>query len=395
MPISNTRSGGRILRTLGALALALAVVGASPMPATAAEGDDAASAQSVGVATRPAGEDGRPDGRTRFSYSADPGQSVTDRVLVGNTGTERQDFTVYATDGFNAQDGSFSLLATDEAPTTIGTWVTFENGENRIQFSLEPEEVRLVSFTLQLPAEATPGDHVGGLVASVLEQGAQVNLDRRVATTLTTRVSGELQPQLTVTSLEASYEGDWWNPFGGTVHVRYDVTNPGNVALAANVTTGVKTWFGIPATGDQGSGVPPILPGNSASYEFEAQGVGQWGYLNPGIELNPFVQSDDASLLLPVPTVRRDAVTFAMPWVLLLLLALAAGVFFFLRWRRRRDEARAQEWIAYTEQQAAAAAAEKAEAEAVERAKTTTAGPAAPGDAESAPATRRRRVDVS
>jgi hypothetical protein len=395
VPFSKTRSGGRILRTLGALALAIAVLGASPLPATAAEGDDAASAQSVGVATRPAGEDGRPDGRTRFSYTADPGQSVTDRVLVGNTGTQRQDFTVYATDGFNAEDGSFSLLATDETPTTIGTWVTFGNGENRLQFSLEPEEVRLIEFTLQLPAEATPGDHVGGLVASVLEQGAQVNLDRRVATTLTTRVSGELQPQLTVTSFEASYEGDWWNPFGGTVHVRYDVTNPGNVALAANVTTGVNTWFGIPATGDQGSGVPSILPGNSASYEFDAQGVGQWGYLNPGIELNPFVQSDDTSLLLPVPTVRRDAVTFAMPWMLLILVVLAAGVFLLLRWRRRRDEARAEEWIAYTEQQAAAAAAEKAETEAAERAAASPAVPSVSGSDEEPAPMRRRRVDVS
>ena len=39
-------------------------------PATAAEGD-ATSAATVGVATRPAGEDGRPDGRSRFTFTAE------------------------------------------------------------------------------------------------------------------------------------------------------------------------------------------------------------------------------------------------------------------------------------------------------------------------------------
>jgi hypothetical protein len=356
---SITRPGKRFLRMFGALVLALAVA-AAPMiptnPAAAAEDDT-----TIGVATRPAGEDGRPDGRTRLSYSADPGQSVTDQVLVGNTGTERQDFTVYATDAFNAEGGAFSLLPTAETPTAIGAWLRFENGENRIQFSLEPDEVRLLSFTMQLPAEATPGDHVGGLVASVLEEGQQVSLDRRVATGLFARVSGELQPRLNVSSFDASYGGDWWNPFNGTVKVRYTVDNPGNVALSANLAMNVNTWFAIPATAERGGNIPVILPGNSASYEFTVDGIGQWLFLNPSVTLSPFVESSDPALSLPVSPVSRDAVVFGVPWTLLILLALAAGVYFFLRWRRRHDEARAQEWVDYMEQKSAADAADAAE----------------------------------
>lgn len=358
---STSRSGRRIVQMLGAFALAFAALAAplasaSPAAAAADPGD-----ATVGVATRPAGADGRPDGRTRLNYSADPGQSITDQVLVGNTGTERQDFTVYATDAFNSADGEFSLLATADTPTSVGAWVRFENGEDRIQFSLEPEEVRLLTFTVDFPAEATPGDHVGGLVASVVEEGQQVSLDRRVATAMFARVSGELQPRLTLGSFDAAYEGDWWNPFGGTVKVLYTVDNPGNVALAANVSMRVNTWFGIPASEVKGGSIPVLLPGNSATYSFELSGVGQWAYLNPSVQLNPFVETSDTSLELLVSPVSRDSVVLAMPWTLVILIVIGVGIFLLLRWRRQRDEARAQEWIAYTEQQAEIAAAEARE----------------------------------
>ncbi|WP_394554321.1 hypothetical protein ACDF64_06885 [Agromyces sp. MMS24-JH15] len=351
MQISTPPARTRLARAVAAFVLTLTAIGgllAASSPAMAA--DDPST---VGVATRPAGADGLPDGRTRLSYSADPGQTIADQVLVGNTGSAPQEFTVYATDAFNAEDGAFSLLPTADAPASIGAWVKFENGEDRIRFTLAPEEVRLLPFTVAFPAEATPGDHVGGLVASVIEEGQQVSLDRRVATAIYARVSGELQPQLTIRGFEASYEGDWWNPFGGAVRIRYSVANPGNVALAGNVTMGVRTVFGIPVAGEQGGGIPVLLPGNSATYEFEATGVGQWLYLNPYARLNPFVDSDDPDQqLLAVPATNRDGVTWAVPWTLLILLALAGLILLFLRWRRRQDAARAQAWMEYTEQEA-------------------------------------------
>lgn len=349
------RAPRRVLSALGAAVLLAASLAATTIvaPAAIADDGDQPAAATVGVATRPAGGDGRPDGRTRFSYSADPGQTVSDQVLVGNTGTERQDFTVYATDAFNGQDGTFSLLPTADVPTSVGAWLRFDNGADRIQFSLEPDEVRLLPFTMVVPADATPGDHVGGLVASVIEEGQQVSLDRRVATSIFARVSGDLQPQLSITSYSASYEGDWWNPFGGSVRLRYTVTNPGNVALAANITSGVRTWLGIPATGERGGSIPVLLPGNTASYDFTVDGVGQWFYLNPGTTVNPFVESPDAALQLPVTAVSRDTVVFAVPWTVLLLVVVLVAVILLVRWRRRREEARAQEWVEYMQRAAA------------------------------------------
>ena len=354
---STSRSGLRNGRLLGALLLASFAVAALLVPGAPSFADDAATGDAIGVASRPAGTDGRPDGRTRFEYTTDPGQTVTDQVLVGNTGTEPQDFTVYATDAYNAANGDFSLLATAEKPQDLGTWVKFDGGQSRVEFSLAPDEVRLLTFTVSFPADATPGDHVGGIVASVLEKSDQVSVDRRVATAMFARVSGELQPRLTLGSIDATYQGEWWNPFSGTVKVLYTVDNPGNVALAANLSASVATWFGIPASATQGAGVPMLLPGNSASYEVDLPGVAQWGYLAPRVDLSPFVESQDAARQVLAVAVSRDTVVLAVPWALVILIALIGGVVYLVRWRRRRDQERAQEWIAYTEQKAAEAAA--------------------------------------
>lgn len=350
----------RVLARLGAcLLLATALVAASHVVQPAAADDTGTGTAggdpgTVGVATRPASADGRPDGRTRLTYLADPGQTVHDQVLVGNSGDAPEDFTVYATDAHTATDGSFTLLNGDQTPTSVGAWVHFdEGGGDHLKFSLEPNAVKLVAFTVAFPATATPGDHVGGIVASVIQEGQQVNVDRRVATAVYARVSGDLQPQLTITNFSADYRGDWWNPFAGGVALRYTIENTGNVALAANLTAGVSTWFGAPATAPQTGGIPVVLPGDSASYEFQINGVGQWLYLNPYLHLSPFVDSDDkdAQLLGVTPT-SRDTVTWVVPWTVLIALVIVAGIIVLRWWLRRRDAARAQAWLEYTETEA-------------------------------------------
>ena len=146
----------------------------------------------VGISGQPASADGATDGRTRYSYSADPGQQLSDYYLVRNAGTLPQTFTVLATDAFNDEAGDFALKATAEAPADLGTWVMFENGDSRIQFELQPGESRILPFTVTVPANATPGDHSGGIVASVVTPEAQVKIDRRLGTRMYVRVSGDI-----------------------------------------------------------------------------------------------------------------------------------------------------------------------------------------------------------
>ena len=350
--LSRARRGAR-----AALIAVFAAAIAAPLmfaaPASAAE-------DAVGISLRPADESGAFDGRSNFRYAVDPGQSVADFAAVVNTGTETQTFTLIGTDAFNNETGDFALLPSGDQPTGLGRWVAFENGASRMEVTLGPGEGRLVPFTLTLPADASPGDQAGGIVASVVT-GGQVQLDRRVAIRVYARVSGDLQPRLSISGMDVSYDGDWWNLLSGTVTVRYTVSNPGNVALAANVNGGVKTWFGAALATPPGGGIQEILPGNSASYEFSAPGIAQWGYLNPYLQLTPFVDSDDVSSYVTAAPVSRDAFLLAMPWLVVIVLALGVLAVFGVRARRRRDAARAQAWIEYTQNEARLAAQREAE----------------------------------
>ncbi len=335
---------------IAAVALSAAIV-AAPQPAAA---DD-----TIGISGVPAGADGNPDGRTRFSYSADPGQSIADNYLVRNTGTTVQSYTVLSTDAFNDEAGEFALLETDVPAADIGNWVTFENGTNRLQFDLAPGQSRVVPFTVVIPAEATPGDHAGGIAASVKTPSGQMTLDRRLGTRMYLRVSGDIQAGLSIAGLRASYVGDWWNPFAGAMRVHYTVENTGNIALASNITVSGSTWFGIPIGGSQGDGIPELLPGGTRTYETDVPGIPSLGYLNANVTLNPFVEGDDETKRMPVAATSRDTMLIALPWMLLILLGLIGAFILFRRWRRTVDAKRAAEWIEYTE----AEARRKAEAE--------------------------------
>ncbi|WP_156891333.1 hypothetical protein [Agromyces subbeticus] len=331
-----------VVALLGCIAL-VAVIAGDP---SAARADD-----TIGISGQPAGADGTPDGRTRFSYSADPGQQVADQYLVRNAGSVTQSFTVLATDAFNDEDGSFGLLETGAEATDAGAWVHFESGANRLQFDLAPGESRLVPFTVDVPADAGPGDHAGGILASVVTPGEQVNVDRRLGTRMYLRVSGEIQAALTISSVDSQYVGDWWNPFSGGVRVLYTIQNTGNVALASNVSLGVRTWFSAPASAKQGDGKPELLPGFTRTFETEVPGVAAWGYLNPWVTLNPFVEGDDASKKMPVSAISRDTVLIAPPWPLVIAVALVGLYIVFSKWRRRADAKRAAAWIEHTERE--------------------------------------------
>lgn len=323
-------------------------------------GSEAATADdTIGISGVPAGSDGEPDGRTRFSYSADPGQTIDDHYLVRNSGTTAQTFTVLSADAFNDEAGEFALTETDAATEDIGSWVVFANGANRLQFDLAPGESKLVPFTVRVPDDATPGDHAGGIAASVKTPSGQVTVDRRLGTRMYLRVSGDIQAGLSIAGLSASYVGDWWNPLTGSVRVHYTVENTGNIALASNISVGASTWFGIPAGEPHGDGIPELLPGGTRTYETDLPGIASWGYLNAQVTLNPFVEGDDVTKQLPVPATSRDVLLFAPPWVLLIAAALVVGFVFFRRWRRKVDEKRAAEWIAYTEAEAARKAGEE------------------------------------
>jgi dihydroorotate dehydrogenase (fumarate) len=311
----------------------------------------AAAADDVdGIAGAPGTEEGVPDTRTRFNYQVEPGQHIEDLYLVRNTGTTAQKVTVFATDAYNTETGGYGLLETVETPVDAGSWVTFEGGRARVELELASGASQLLRFSVDVPADASPGDHAAGIVVSALSPQGEILVDRRVATRLYVRVPGDLQPSLTIASIEAGY-GFSLNPLDGSVDVTYTVRNAGNIALEGRVAIGVNTYFGIGAAPVLTQELTELLPGSSREFTVKVPGVGQIGYLNPYVRLLPAVDENsfDAG---PLEETSRDTMAFAMPWWLLILLVVGLAVLLVIRLRRRADARNAVAWMEYTAEQA-------------------------------------------
>jgi hypothetical protein len=317
----------------------LATLAAAPAHADDTDGISGAPADATGS-----------DDRSRLSYQASPGQHIDDFYVVRNTGSTDQVLVLFATDAFNTDDGSYGLLDTDATPVDGGTWVTFAGGVPKLSIPLAPGGSQLVPFAVDVPADAAPGDHAAGMVISTQSANGTILVDRRVATRLYVRVPGDLQPALTISSISTAYEAKP-NPFAGDLTVTYTVKNSGNVALGASVIVGTKALFGIEAATSVRTEMSEILPGNTRTFSQVLTGVGQWGYLNPYVQMAPSVDPD-AMNPGPLNEVARDTSIFITPWWLIVIVLLVAVVVLFRRLRARRDEKNAQAWVAYTEAEA-------------------------------------------
>jgi dihydroorotate dehydrogenase (fumarate) len=332
-----SRPGARTLRGILAAALAIAfTLGLASAPAFADQTD--------GISGGPA------DDRTRLSYQMKPGQRLDDEYVVRNTGSTPQTVTLFATDAFNTDDGQYALLDTAKKPTGVGTWVIFNGADAVEHIKLAPGQQKTVPFSVNVPANAGPGDHAGGIVVSNQVGSGQILVDRRVATRLYVRVPGKLQPQLPIASLNATYDPSW-NPFAGSTTLTFTIRNGGNVSLGAHLVAGANTFFGIGAGGQVRQEVREMLPGSTRTISVVVPGVPQVGYLNPYVSLQPTVDKD-ALNPGPLVVVSRDTVIAAIPWWLLVVALLVGGFFLYRYLRRRGDGKRAAEWVAYTEAEA-------------------------------------------
>lgn len=311
------------------------------LPATPARADGG----TVGVAIAPVNAKGKGDGRSRFSYQVDPGQEITDQVRISNVGTTKLKVTVFATDAYNADNGDFALLDSAEKPTDAGSWVRF-GGKKKLKLTLERGTSKVVPFTVKVPANATPGDHAAGVLAAAAESG-DLTVERRIANRMYVRVSGDLQPSLTISSVSGVHHGGL-NPADGSASVTATITNNGNVALEGVLTLSASTWFGIGLGSPSRQELTEILPGNTRVVNLEYPGVPQVGYANVNLLLQSGI-AGDAPNPGRLPVVQRDIFVVAIPWAIVGVLLLTLGGWLILRRRRAREERLAEQWLAYHE----------------------------------------------
>ena len=352
MPVKQTTA--RILKTLAAwaavVALATALVAAwtgtasaapvtpTPSPSPSASGPAApappSAAQQLTWSVQPSSQK-KPDGRASFTYQDfAPGSSHEDFIAVDNFSATAKTFTVYASDAFNTAVGGFDLLAAADKPKDVGTWVHLAQPTVRIP----ARSSVIVPFTVTVPQNATPGFHVGGIVASSSSSGtgadgSRVQVDRRVGARIYLQVTGPLRPSLQVENLSVRYH-DSWNPTQpGSATVSYTLANTGNVPLQGHQTLHSAGLFGVFGKNQALPDAPLLLPGNSIRMTVQVPRVWPGARLTTALHVTPFTTV--TTLLQPAPAVSASGSAWAMPW-----LWLAALVVLALAWYRRRRRLR-------------------------------------------------------
>lgn len=304
--------------------------------ASPAQGDDEVP---VSWSVSPGPSEGEP-GRPNFVLEAEPGDTVSDVLVVENLGEVNLVLGVYASDAFNTESGGIDLLTGDDEPTGLGSWVEVDEPSVTVPAGASVE----VPFSIRVPDDASPGDHVGGIVTSLRitepdQTGTRVTVERRLGTRIYLRVDGELDAELTFTALSSTYRGTA-NPFApGAMDVTYRVENTGNVRLRATRTALVEPSIG-PSTSAEAADMAELLPGNS--YELTQRVDGVW----PGwstatvVELAPYDSStaepDEPVGAAPVAIGRISTTLVPWPQIVLLLGVVVIAVLSFLG-RRRRD----------------------------------------------------------
>ncbi|GAA1535287.1 hypothetical protein GCM10009788_42620 [Nocardioides humi] len=302
-------------RPLALLAALLLSVLVAPAPAQAAEGE---ASWAIRTASNTYG-----DARQNFSYTLNPGATVEDALVVHNDGTEPITLAVYAADGFTTTDGQLDLLRTDQESHGVGVWVT----AGRSTVKIKPGREKQVPFALAVPDNATPGDHLGGIVTSLTSEAndAGIAVDRRLAMRIRVRVSGELAPQLTVEDPHVDYDGTA-NPLGtGEATVEYTIHNTGNAILAARQevrVTGPFGWAGRDAPDLPDT--PELLPGERWTVSVPVDGVPPLVRLSAQVRLVPLL-NDAAGSTSTLDAVEETGHGWAVPWTLLLVVVLVGG----------------------------------------------------------------------
>jgi hypothetical protein len=345
-------AGGLLLAVIGAAGAAVAPAAAakplayashaSPVRAGQVESGAPAAGQitwSISPASATA-----PDTRLRFTYTnIEPGSTISDHLALYNYSSQSVAFELYATDATGTTaSGALTLLPANTKSTDIGSWVTFAGHVSQLSIIVPGRKAIIEPFTVAVPAHATPGDHTGGMIASVGTShrnaaGQVVTLYQRIAVPMELRVTGKLIASLQVNSVSAGLSNPL-NPFGGgTAHVTYLVTNTGNVRLTGTQIVKVTAPFGSAMV--RAPAIPVVLPGDSIKYTVSLGGLYPAGSMTARVTVTPGWPKDATPLKLPLALASGSASLFAVPWALIVVMILLAsggyGISRMLRWRRR------------------------------------------------------------
>ncbi len=281
----------------------------------------------------PANAEG-PDGRAAFDYVVEPDDVYSDFVAVRNLGEEPLTLALYAQDAVQTVDDAFDVLTPEEGGRLLGEWLRLEAQE----VTVPARGQVVVPFEIDVPADAEPGDHAGGIVAvSAVAEGTGTTVQYRVGARIHLRVAGPVEAGLAVDGLSGRYDPRWAPFASGPLHVDATLLNTGNVRVTPAAQVRISGLFGWWSTTAPLEGLDEILPAGARAASADLPAVPPLGPLWVTVEateISSAGQDVTAFTAVTSPTV----VVWAVPWVLLIavVLLLVAAAIAVVNLRRRR-----------------------------------------------------------
>ena len=137
-------TAGRSLKRLISLIL-LVGVAFQPQIAHAVEGE--------GIGAYP------PNGDA-FHFHLGPHERASSTVTIVNSTSEKQRLIIYPVDAISTREGGLAMRNQEEPRNDLGRWIHLAQST----LVIEPHGHRDLPFTIALPGDVSPGDHIGGII---------------------------------------------------------------------------------------------------------------------------------------------------------------------------------------------------------------------------------------
>jgi flagellar basal body-associated protein FliL len=354
-PAARRRARFRLAAIIPA-ALALAgIVISMALPASASTASPV-SARSAAAAARPAAQTASTppaaffgigpasatqiDGRSYFAWAITPRGVLTDHAAVVNFGAQPVTLQVFATNAVSLAHGGTGFQSQGQSTGGPASWITLGIPGGGSTLQLPPKSKVIVPISVHIPVNASPGDHVGAIVAALTstilsKNRAKVHLVQQVAARVILRVSGPLHPGFSVTGISVRFRNPLNPAASGTATLRFTVRNSGNVLLGGKQKVTVHGLFGSAESSKTTVSIPVMLPGGSASESATISGIYPELLMHGDVSISPVIVAGQYDPGLS--GYSTSAGFWAIPWiplavVIVIVLAAAATIF----WRRRR-----------------------------------------------------------